>query len=107
MWPHLGDQPGNSALLSITHEAAFELLSVREGDGARQPLRMKGKHTVDFSVEGVRKETREVLLKIKGPEGERIRANAEKLGEALAESWQEGGEASRDLTMFMGKFIDA
>jgi hypothetical protein len=107
MWPFSADQPANSALLSVTHEAAFELLSVREGDGARQPLRMEGKHTVDFTVNGVRQETREMLAKIKGAEGERIRENAEKLSRALDGSWKEGGEANQGLVKFMNMFIDA
>jgi hypothetical protein len=105
MWPFGGDQPGNAALLSITHEAAFELLSVREGDGAQQPLRAKGKAPVDFSVNGVRKETQDLLIKLKGPEGQRVRANAERLGDELDKSWKEGGEARRELQRFMHKFL--
>jgi hypothetical protein len=104
MWPFIGDQPGNAALLSVTHEAAFELLSVREGVGAQQPLRMQAKGRVDFTVDGVRKEVREILVKIKGPEGERVRANAERLGAELDKSWNEYGEARRELQSFIHKF---
>jgi hypothetical protein len=100
-----GDQPGNAALLSLTHEAAFELLSVRSGDGARQPLRMEGKELVDFSVAGVRKEARELLKKLKGPEGVRVRANADRLGAELDKSWKEGGEAHGELERFLNRFF--
>lgn len=101
MWPLIGDQPTNAALMSITHEAGFELLSIRDGPGARQPLRMEGKAPVDFSVDGVREETRELLVKLGGPEGMRVRANAVRLGEKLDKSWKEGGEARGELQKFM------
>jgi hypothetical protein len=107
MWPFASDQPANAAILSVQHEAAFELLSVRESHGARQPLRLEGKTAVDFSVDGVRKETRELLQKIKGPEGERVRANADKLGSELEKSWKEGGEAREQLDKFLSKFLGA
>jgi hypothetical protein len=105
MWPFHADQPTNAALLSITHGAAFELLSVREGGAARQPLRAKGKTPIDFSIEGVRKETRELLVKLKNSEGERVRANAVHLGEELEKSWKEGGEARGELQRFMQMFL--
>jgi hypothetical protein len=100
MWPFIGDQPGNAALLSIMHNAAFELLSVRERAGARQPLQMDSKKPVDFSAEGARKETRELLVKLKGPEGERMRANAGRLDVELDKLWEEGGEARENLQGF-------
>jgi hypothetical protein len=105
MWPLIGDQPGNAALLSITHEAGFELLSIRDGPGARQPFRMEGKAPVDFSVDGVRNETRELLVKIKGSEGARVRVNAARLGDELEKSWQDGGEAREELRRFMHMFM--
>jgi hypothetical protein len=107
MWPFSADQPSNAAILSILHEAAFELLSVREATGARQPLRLQGQPAVDFSVDGVRKEISELLQKLKGPEGEHVRANAEKLGSELDKSWKEGGEASEELNRFLSKFLSA
>jgi hypothetical protein len=107
MWPFAADQPANSAILSVSHEAAFELLSVREAQGTRQPLRLEGKRLVDFSVEGVRKETQELLQKIKGPEGKRVRANAEKLGSELEKSWKDGREASLELNRFLARFLSA
>jgi hypothetical protein len=105
MWPFSADQPANAALLSITHDAAFELLSVRAGDGARQPLRMRGKGTVDFSVDGMRKEVRALLDKLKGPEGTRVRANTLRLGEELDKSWHEGGQANEDAERFLHRFV--
>jgi hypothetical protein len=74
------------------------------GTGARQPLRMEGKEIVDFSVEGVRRETRELLRKIKGEEGARVRANAERLGAEIDKSWKVGGEARGELDRFLQRF---
>jgi hypothetical protein len=101
MWPFGGDQNNNAALMSITHGAAFELLSVREADAARQPRRMHGRATLDFSLEGTREEMRALLAKLKGEEGERVRANAERLGDALDLGWKEGGEARGELERFL------
>jgi hypothetical protein len=106
MWPFAGDQPANSAILNILHEAAFELFSVRQAQGARQPLRLEGKAVVDFSVDGVREEIRELLHKIEGTEGKRIRTNAEKLGSELERSWKKGGVASEELNRFLDKFLN-
>jgi hypothetical protein len=100
MWPFGGDQNNNAALMSITHGAAFELLSVRES-AARQPLRMHGRTTLDFSLKGTREEMRALLAKLKGEEGEHVRANAERLGDALDLGWKEGGEAREELERFL------
>jgi hypothetical protein len=94
------DQPGISALLSITCKASFELLSVREGAGARQPLRMKDEAPVDFSVDGVRQETRQLLQKLRTDEGKRVRERAEQLGGNMNASWTGGGEAVQELVRF-------
>jgi hypothetical protein len=106
MWPFALDQPRNAAITTITHEAAFELLSVREGSAARQPFRMKDKAPVDFSIDGVRNETRELLTKLRGKEGERVRANALVLGESLSRAWKPGGEAGEEAERFLRTIVD-
>jgi hypothetical protein len=109
-WPFLGDQPSNAALMSLTHCAAFELLSVREGEGARPPLRVVQGGTsakpIDFTIDGVRTEVRELLALLNGVEGVRARENTEKLGAAMERSWKDGGEASLQLTAFLEKYVD-
>jgi hypothetical protein len=62
---------------------------------------------VDFTVDGVRRETRQLLARLKSEEGRRVRANAEKLGNALYGSWEKGGEANSQVEAFLGKFVDA
>jgi hypothetical protein len=104
MWPFAGDQPSNAALLSTTHRAAFELHSVRTGKATRQPRRLDGQKPVDFSEDGVRQEVRELLAKLKGPEGVEVRKNAEKLGAAMAASWTKGGEANTQVEAFLTKY---
>jgi hypothetical protein len=106
MYPVAGDQPGNAALISVKHQAAFELLSVRTGLGAQMPYRCRGGPSPDFSVEGVRKEVRELLERLKGEEGGRVRANAERLGEAYAKGWDEGGEAKTNLEQLLKLYVD-
>jgi hypothetical protein len=106
MWPFSADQPANTELLRGTHDAAFDLVSVRAGSrGAQQPLRLKGQPPVDFSIEGVRREVRDLLQKTKGPEGERVRANALRLSNELARSWREGGEASKEVERLLHQFV--
>jgi hypothetical protein len=105
MWPFASDQPANAAVLNVVHDAAFELFSVRTGVGARQPLRLEGKAVIDFSVDGVRAETRALLQKVKGADGERVRANALRLGAALDQAWEKGGEADVRLDDFLERVL--
>jgi hypothetical protein len=88
----------------MTGEAAFEVLSVRESSGTRQPLRTEGKELVDFSDESVRKEMRAPLKRIRAPDGNRVRANVERLGRELGKAWKQGGKARGELHRFVHKF---
>jgi hypothetical protein len=78
-WPICTDQPGNAAFLTVKHQAAFELLSVRTGIANKPPYRCHdGRIPLpDFSLEGVKKETKQILLQIDEEEGRRRRANFE------------------------------
>jgi hypothetical protein len=93
--------------LDLTHRAAFELLSVREGEGAQPPLRIvrAGAPPIDFSVEGVRKEVIQLLERLRSDEGALVRANAEKLGAAMDKSWNKDGEASIQLEKLLLKYV--
>jgi hypothetical protein len=105
-YPLSVDQPGNALILTVNHEAGFELLSVRTGLGERVPYRCRNGPAPEFSVEGVKREVRELLQRLKGEEGQRIRANLERLGDAYRMNWEEGGEAKRNLEGFMKQYID-
>jgi hypothetical protein len=109
MWPFAADQPQTSAMVTLKHGAAFELLAVREGDGAQPPLRvvLAGDEPVDFTAEGVRKEVRVLYERMRGEEGAQVRRNAEQLGATMKASWEDGGEASSQLEGFLRKYVDA
>jgi hypothetical protein len=107
IWPFAADQPVNAAILGTAHRAAFELYSVRSGKATRQPRRLEGEKPIDFSIYGVREEVRDLLLKLKGPEGVEVRKNAEKLGAAMTASWAKGGEAHMQVEAFLNKYAQA
>jgi hypothetical protein len=104
-YPIAADQPGNALLMTVKHEAAFELLSVRTGSGARRPYRRGDAPEPEFSAEGVRRETRELLLRMKGEEGGRVRRNVEYLADVYGRTWNDGCEAKRNLDGFLAKYI--
>jgi hypothetical protein len=60
---------------------------------------------VDFSVDGVRREVRELLVKLRGEEGKEVRKNADALGAAMEKSWTEGGEAISQTNAFLAKYV--
>jgi hypothetical protein len=105
-YPIQGDQPGNAALMSVGHEAAFELLTVRSWIGEKIPYRCRNGPAPDFSVKGVKNEMRTLLERMKGEDGKKVRDNMERLGEAYRKTWKEGGESRANLEIFLKKFID-
>jgi hypothetical protein len=92
--------------MSVKHDAAFELLAVRTGLGEQLPYRCRDGPTPDFSPRGVKKEIRELLKFLKGKEGQRVRANFERLGELYRGNWDEGGEARINLEGFLRKYVE-
>jgi hypothetical protein len=79
---------------------------VRTGAGAQQPHHLIDKPPVDFSIDGVRREARDLLVKLRGTEGEEVRKNAEVLGAKMDKSWIKGGEADMETEAFLKKFVD-
>jgi hypothetical protein len=106
MWPFGGDQPSNATLMTVTHQAAFELVSVRTGEGARQPCHLAGQIPIDFSIEGVRREVRELLEKLRGSEGAQVRTNAEALAVEMGKGWKRGGEADTQVDELLRAYFD-
>jgi hypothetical protein len=102
-WPIGAEQPGNAAMFSVDKEASYELLSVRTGVGAQPPYRcINGKHLMpEFSAEGARKEMKDLIVRFKNEDGQRIRANFERLGEDYGKNWHEGGEAQVSMEQFL------
>ncbi|KAJ3487389.1 hypothetical protein NLI96_g3563 [Meripilus lineatus] len=94
-WPFHADQPLNAVNLAHNLDVAYELIEVRNGDGLK-PILRNGRTPVG-TVEAVRKEVAEVLENAFGLDGERKRANMQKLREAMAAGWKEGGSARTSL----------
>lgn len=67
---------------------------------------MDGKTPVDFPMEGLRHEARELLAQLRGPEGERVRANAVALGKTPDKYWKPGGEASEEAERLLRRCVD-
>ncbi|THV01912.1 UDP-Glycosyltransferase/glycogen phosphorylase [Dendrothele bispora CBS 962.96] len=106
-WPFAGDQPYNAALMSQVHKAGFELINVRTGrDGTQPPYRHKDAPVQPtFTVEAVRAEVRDLLLKLKGDEGAVVRKNYENLGKTFLTGWDKDGEARASMEAFIKEFV--
>ncbi|KAJ8095020.1 hypothetical protein PM082_010238 [Marasmius tenuissimus] len=105
-WPLSGDQPLNAALVSVQHQAAFELISARGGEGAQRPARyVDDQHDPDFSIDAVRDEFKMVLEKMKGKEGETIRRNFDNLATEVGKLWNDGGLSRRELDLFVRRHV--
>ncbi|KAF9068876.1 hypothetical protein BDP27DRAFT_1326417 [Rhodocollybia butyracea] len=107
-WPMGADQPINAAVLGITHKAAFELIEVRSGENGTKPL-LRFENTdykPTFTVEAVKTEVEQLLVKIKGEEGRVVRANFEKLADEMARNWDDGKESRIDLNEFFKKYVN-
>jgi hypothetical protein len=91
--------------MSVGHEAAFELLTVRTWIGEKIPYRCRDGPTPNFSEDGAKNEMRRLLEWMKGQEGRKVRKNAERLGEAHGKMWDKGGEASINLEGFLRKYV--
>ncbi|KAF9461362.1 hypothetical protein BDZ94DRAFT_1299257 [Collybia nuda] len=107
-WPISADQPMNAAQLGITHKAAFELIEVRSGEQGIKPLlRFQNTGYVPtFTVDAVRKEVEGAVMKLKGEEGQAVRANFNELCERMWRSWDVDAECGMDLDQFLKKFVD-
>lgn len=102
-----GDQPINAAMLTCTHNAAFELIEVRSGKNGTKPL-LRFENTdykPSFTVDAVRAEIEGLLVKIKGEEGRMVRYNFEKLCDDMSSSWEDGGECSVGLQEFFRNVV--
>ncbi|KAL0572328.1 hypothetical protein V5O48_009632 [Marasmius crinis-equi] len=108
-WPMGADQPLNAAILSLEHKASFELVSVRTGKGTGQPHRLSGDShdEVQFTLDAVREELRQLLVKIRGEEGKAVAANVGKLSEQISQLWKEGGEARVEMEQFLRKYLES
>lgn len=95
-WPFEADQPMNAALVSIIHQAGYELIEARQGLALRPMHRLNGR-APEGTVEALRKEATEVLKKARGEDGQVRRMNAQRLGEQFASYWAPDGAGWKEL----------
>jgi hypothetical protein len=63
----------------------------------RLPYRSQNGPAPEFCVKGVQRETRELLRRMKGEKGQRVRANSERLSDGYRKHREEGGGAQVNL----------
>ncbi|KAK7062668.1 hypothetical protein VNI00_000156 [Paramarasmius palmivorus] len=105
-WPFGGDQPLNAALISLQHNAGFELLEVRTGEKGRQKPYRCGDASPTFTPESARKEMMGLLDTIKGEKGRIARANWEAISNDAGKVWEENGEARRELDSLLERYLN-
>ncbi|KAG5650553.1 hypothetical protein H0H81_011834 [Sphagnurus paluster] len=98
-WPFQADQPGAAVHVTENLKAGIELFEVRTGSGLR-PIYRNGK-TPKGTREAVGEEIRRVLDICRGPEGEELRRNAERLKVQFNHAWKEGGSAKLAMRQFL------
>lgn len=74
----------------------YELFEVRSGHGLR-PVHRLGDRVFAGSVDAVKEEMREVLMKAMGEDGSIKRQNVLRFREELRERWNPGGECWREI----------
>jgi hypothetical protein len=77
---------------------------VRTGPGAQSaPYRCRdGRMPAPaYTAAGVREETRALLTRMKGPEGERVRENVRRLADIVRRAWDKDGAAREEMQGFL------
>lgn len=74
----------------------YELFENRSGYGLHPIHRLGGRSPI-ATVDSLRSEFRDILLKAKGEDGRQKRENALRFRDALAEGWKPGGESWKEL----------
>ncbi|THV01911.1 UDP-Glycosyltransferase/glycogen phosphorylase [Dendrothele bispora CBS 962.96] len=110
-WPFAADQPHNAALMSRTHRAGFELFNVRSGEnGTKIPYvfkhEMSNYSVPTFTLEASKAEIRDLITRLQGEEGSRVRENFERLADKYVRGWDKHGEARRNMEAFLARYVD-
>ncbi|KAI0356299.1 UDP-Glycosyltransferase/glycogen phosphorylase [Trametes cingulata] len=99
LWPFIADQPLNAIHMSEKLQIAYELIEVRSGGGLK-PIYRNGR-TPKGTIEALKEEVRDVLLKAFGEDGAKKRERLLALREQVIHEWEEGGASLRDVTAFL------
>lgn len=95
-WPFEADQPMNAALVSVIHEAGYELIEARQGLSL-QPMHRLGGRAPEGTVEALRKEAIEIFMRARGEDGKVRRMNAQRLGKQFTNYWAPDGAGWKEL----------
>ena len=86
-------------LCTDVHQISYELLEVRSGHGLRS-IRRTG-YTPTGTLDALRAEARDVLLRAFGEDGKEKRKRLEVLREEVLSEWAEGGATKKDVEAFL------
>lgn len=86
-------------MVSMNHNAGYELLEARQ-DVALRPMHRLGGKAPSGTIEALKKEAIDVFTKARGADGELKRANAQKLGKQFADLWEKDGFGWKELQRF-------
>lgn len=76
---------------------AYELFEVRNGEHGLAPLKRLGDRSPIGTVEAVRHETHHTFILARGDDGKIKRANAGRIRDEMAKSWEAGGSCRLEL----------
>lgn len=100
LWPFLADQPLNAIYMTDVLQIAYELIEVRSGKYAHQPIFRNGRKPVG-TMDAMKDEIRDILQKAFGEDGAKKRQRLLALQERVNRDWDEGGPSLRDATAFL------
>jgi hypothetical protein len=83
-------------MLSSSLDVAYQLFEVRTGIPGLKTIHRLGR-APKGTVDSVKEEFADVLVKMRGPDGARKRQNAERIRDTLISTVQEGGQARQAL----------
>ncbi|TFY54047.1 hypothetical protein EVJ58_g9090 [Rhodofomes roseus] len=98
-WPFLLDHATNAARISDRLQIGYELFQVRTGPGL-QPAYRLGK-APEGTLEAFVVEAQQVLSKALGDDGQRRRANAQRLKQQIMQVWGENGQSQKAVEGFL------
>ncbi|KAH9833566.1 uncharacterized protein C8Q71DRAFT_860354 [Rhodofomes roseus] len=98
-WPFILDQATNAARISDRLQNGYELFQVRSGPGL-QPAYRLGK-APEGTLEAFSAEAQQVLSKAFGEDGQRRRANAQRLKQRIMQAWGENGSSQKAIEDFL------
>ncbi|KAL7280345.1 hypothetical protein ACG7TL_005262 [Trametes sanguinea] len=104
-WPIGADQPANALHLSKLRNVAYELLEVRNGTGLGKICHSG--YTPTGTIDAVRNELRDILLRAYGADGVEKHTRLQGLRRTLKQAWSESGVARKETEEFLDEICAA